>query len=151
MVPGHSPAGVTIGMLGKEAISLLAKHIEQLVALPDELRETTVRRFKRLCDKCGCHTEGELAAYLAEERQPRACPLACFLRLCGQLKVPVKLPACISLAVAVRDVSWYALRVHLQATASDADTSDQQKSDVATVTESWPVIRRQFRSKGHRL
>ena len=106
-------------------VQALAKHIEQLVALPDELRETTVRRFKRLCDKCGCHNEGELAAYLAEERQPRACPLACFLRLCGQLKVPVKLPACISLAVAGRDVSWYALRVHLQATASDADTSDQ--------------------------
>jgi len=129
-------------------VQALAKHIEQLVALPDELRETTVRRFKRLCDKCGCHNEGELAAYLAEERQPRACPLACFLRLCGQLKVPVKLPACISLAVAGRDVSWYALRVHLQATASDADTSDQQKSDVATVTESWPAIRRRFRSKG---
>ncbi len=30
----------------------LAKHIEQLVVLPDELRETTIRRFKRLCDKC---------------------------------------------------------------------------------------------------
>ncbi len=62
----------------------LAKHIEQLVALPDELRETTIRRFKWLCDKCGCHNERELAAYLAEEHKPRACPLACFLRLCGQ-------------------------------------------------------------------
>ena len=102
-------------------VQALAKHIEQLVALPDELRETTIRRFKRLCDKCGCHNERELAAYLAEERQPRACPLACFLRLCGQLEVPIKLPACISLAVAGRDVSWYALRVHLQAAASAAD------------------------------
>ncbi len=81
----------------------------QLVALPDALRETIIRRFKRLCDKCGCHNERELAAYLVEERQPLACPLACFLRLCGQLGVPVKLPACISLAVAGRDVSWYAL------------------------------------------
>ncbi len=112
----------------------LAKHIEQLVALPDELRETTIRRFKRLCDKCGCHNERELAAYLAEERQPRACPLACFLRLCGQLDVPVKLPACISLAVAGRDVSWYAMREHLQTTAAAAGASDQQKTDVVLVT-----------------
>ena len=74
-------------------VQALAKHIEQLIALPDELRETTIRRFTRLCDKCGCHNERELAAYLAEERQPRACPLACFLRLCGKLEVPVKLPA----------------------------------------------------------
>ena len=74
----------------------LAKHIEQLVALPDELRETTIRRFKRLCDSFGCHNERALAAYLAEERQPLACQLACFLRICDQLKVQVKLPACIS-------------------------------------------------------
>ncbi len=112
----------------------LAKHIEQLVALPDELRKTTIRRFKRLCDKCGCHNEWELAAYLAEERQPRACSLARFLRLCGQLDVPVKLPACISLAVAGRDVSCYALPVHLQATAAAAGASDQQKADLALAT-----------------
>ena len=43
-------------------LQALAKHIEQLVSLPDELRETTIRRFKRLCDKCGCHNERELAA-----------------------------------------------------------------------------------------
>ncbi len=55
-------------------VQALATHIEQLVALPDEQRETTIRRFKLLCDKCGCHNERELAAYLAEERQPRACP-----------------------------------------------------------------------------
>jgi hypothetical protein len=37
-------------------IQPLAKHIEQLVALPasDELRETTIRKCKRLCDNCGC-------------------------------------------------------------------------------------------------
>ena len=57
-------------------VQALAKHIEQLVALPDELRETTIRRYKRLCDSCGCHNERELAAALAEERRPRACPLA---------------------------------------------------------------------------
>jgi hypothetical protein len=126
----------------------LAKHIEPLVALPYELRETTIRRFKRLCDKCLCHNERELAALLAEERQLRACPLARFLRLCGQLNVPVKLPACISLAVAGRDDSWYALRVHLQATAAATGASDQQKADLAIVTESWPAIQRRFRSKG---
>ncbi len=38
-------------------VQALAKHIEQLVALPDELRETTIRRYKRLCDSCGCHNE----------------------------------------------------------------------------------------------
>ncbi len=90
-----------------------------------------------------------MAAYLAEERQPLACQLACFLR-CGQLDVPVKLPACISLAQAVAwlDVSWYALRVHLHASAAAAGASDQQKTDVAIVTGSWPAIQRRFRSKG---
>ncbi len=43
-------------------IQALAKHIEQLVALPDELRETTIRKYKELCDSCGCHNARELAA-----------------------------------------------------------------------------------------
>ncbi len=29
-------------------VQALAKHIEQLVTLPDALRETTIRRFKNL-------------------------------------------------------------------------------------------------------
>ena len=29
-------------------VQALAKHIEQLVALPDELRETTIRKYKKL-------------------------------------------------------------------------------------------------------
>ena len=132
-------------------VQALAKHIEQLVALPDELRQTTIRRFKRLCDSCGCHNERELAACLAEERQPRACPLACFLRIGGQLAVQIKLPACISLAVAGRDVSWYALRVQLQAAATAVGASDQLQADVAIVTQSWPEIRPRFRSKGVRV
>ncbi len=45
-----------------------SSHIKQLVALPDELRETTLRHFKKLCDSCGCHNERELAVHLAEER-----------------------------------------------------------------------------------
>jgi hypothetical protein len=38
-------------------VQALAKHIEQLVALPDALPETTILRFKKLCDSCGCHNE----------------------------------------------------------------------------------------------
>jgi hypothetical protein len=36
-------------------VQALAKHIEQLVALPDELRETTLKKYRQLCDSC-CHT-----------------------------------------------------------------------------------------------
>ena len=32
-------------------IQALAKHVEQLVALPDELRETAICKYKRLCVK----------------------------------------------------------------------------------------------------
>jgi hypothetical protein len=54
-------------------VQALAKHIEQLVALPDALRETTIRRFKKLCDSCGCHNERELAAAgLLEPKRGRA-------------------------------------------------------------------------------
>ncbi len=42
-------------------VQALAKHIEQLVALPDWLRETTIRRFKKFCDSCCCHNKRELA------------------------------------------------------------------------------------------
>ena len=52
-------------------VQALAKHIEQLVALPDDLRETTIRKYKKLCGSCGCHNERELAAHLAEEQRPR--------------------------------------------------------------------------------
>jgi hypothetical protein len=34
-------------------VQALAKHIEQHVALPDEIRETTIRKYKKLCDSCG--------------------------------------------------------------------------------------------------
>ena len=84
MVPSRS-GGCPVAHPKVVLAQALAKQIDQLVALPDELRETTIRRSKRLCDKCGCHNERELAAFLAKERQPRACPLAGFLRICGQL------------------------------------------------------------------
>jgi hypothetical protein len=93
-------------------VQALAKHIEQLVALPDGLRETTIHRFKKLCDSCGCHNERELAEALAEERRQRTCPMARFLRSCGHLQLPVKVPACLSLGVAGRDLSWQALLMH---------------------------------------
>ncbi len=109
--------------------------LAQLVALPDELLETTIRTFRRLCDKCGCHKERELAAYLAEERQTRVCPLACFLRIYCQLEVQVELPVCTPLVVAGRNVSWYALRVYLQAIAAAAGASNKLQTDVATITQ----------------
>ena len=106
-------------------IQALAKHIEQLVALPDELRETAIRKYKRLCDSCGCHNARELAAHLAEERRPRVCPLARFLRACGQLQMEVKLPACLSLGVAGRDTSWRALLAHLRQKAAAPEASQE--------------------------
>jgi hypothetical protein len=94
-------------------IQALAKHVEQLVALPDELRETAIYKYKRLCDSYGCHNELELAAFLAAERRPRADPIARLIRACGQLQAQIKLPACFSLKVAGRDTSWQALLMHL--------------------------------------
>ena len=131
-------------------VQALAKHIEQLVALPDELRETTIRRYKRLCDSCGCHNERELAAALAEERRPRACPLARLLRACGRLQMPVKLPACLSLGVAGRDISWQALLMHLRHKASAPGADPGLGEDVATVSRAWAAIRRRFRRRGVR-
>ncbi len=37
-------------------IQALTTHIKQLCALPDELRQTTIDRYRRLSDLCGCHT-----------------------------------------------------------------------------------------------
>ena len=131
-------------------VQALAKHIEQLVALPDALRETTIRRFKKLCDSCGCHNERELAATLAEERRPRECPIARLLRACGRLQLPVKLPACLSLGVAGRDTSWQALLMHLQSKASAPGADPSLVQDVMTVSQAWAAIRRRFRRRGVR-
>ncbi len=84
-------------------VKALAKHVEQLVALPDELRQTCIRKFRKLCESCGCNNERELASHLAEEGRPRACPLARLFRACRQLRMEVKLPACLSLGVAGQD------------------------------------------------
>jgi ribonuclease HI len=131
-------------------VQALAKHIEQLVALPDALRETTIRRFKKLCDSCGCHNERELAEALAEERRPRACPIARLLRACGRLHMPVKLPACLSLGVAGRDLSWQALLMHLRSKASAPGADHSLVQDIGTVSQAWAAIRRRFRRRGVR-
>ena len=132
-------------------VQALAKHIEQLVALPDELRETTIRKYKKLCGSCGCHNERELAAHLAEEQRPRVCPLARLLRACGQLQMQIKLPACLSLGVVGRDTSWRALLMHLRQKAAAPEASQQLVSDVAIVGRAWTAIRRRFRRRGVRV
>jgi len=131
-------------------IQALATHIEQLVALPDEIRDTTIRKFKQLCDSCGCHNEHELAAYLAEELRPRPCPLARFLRACGQLNIEIRLPACLSLGVAGRDTSWRGLLMHLKQKCSSLDAGQILKTDFEVVHRAWCSIRRRFRRRGIR-
>jgi hypothetical protein len=135
---------------GVPMVQALAKHIEQLVALPDGLRETTIRRFKKLCDSCGCHNEHELAEALADERRPRACPIAFLLRACGRLHMPVKLPACLFLGVAGRDLSWQALLMHLRCKASAPGADHSLVQDIRTVSQAWAAIRRHFRRRGVR-
>ena len=51
----------------------LAKHIEQLVALPVDLpvRKETIARYLRLCVACGCHTARELSGWLASQWRRR--------------------------------------------------------------------------------
>jgi hypothetical protein len=95
-------------------IQALATHIQQLVALPDELRASTIDRFRQLCTTCGCTNERELARFLATERKPRRCPIAQLLRACGQLDMDIKLPDCITSGKAAREVSWFALLEHIR-------------------------------------
>jgi hypothetical protein len=130
-------------------IQALAKHVEaveQLVALPDELRATAICKYKR--DSCGCHNERELAACLAAERRPRADPIARLIRACSQLQAQIKLPACFSLGVSGRFTSWQALLMHLRMQASAPGACQQLVEDVDTVAKTWAAIRRRFRSRG---
>jgi len=132
-------------------IQALATHIEQLVALPDQLRADTIARYHKLCDSCGCHTPRELAAALAEEGSPRKCPIARFLRACGQLGVRIRLPTCLSLGKTERETSWHCLLSHVRQLASSAEADDQLRQDVACVAASWGAIRRRFRRRGVRM
>ena len=131
-------------------IQALTLHIEQLVALPDELRQNTITRFRRLCEQCGCHTERELAEYLQECRTPPRCPIARLLRACGQLGVQIRLPAVLSLGKVQRELSWHGLLQHLRGRASVAEAEAQLKADVATLVASWTTLRRCLQRRGIR-
>ena len=102
-------------------IQALATHVQQLVALPDELRASTIERFRQLCTSCGCINERELARFLATERKPRRCPIARLLRACGQLGMDIKLPDCITTGKAAREVSWFALLEHIRTKVAQDD------------------------------
>ena len=95
-------------------VQALATHVRQLVALPDGLRESTIRSYRQLCTSCGCTNERELSRYLAKEKKPRRCPIARLLRACGQLGMELKLPDCLSAGKAAREVSWFALLEHIR-------------------------------------
>ena len=129
-------------------VQALAKHIEQLVALPDDLREETIARYRRLCVACGCHTARELTGWLATERKTRRCPISRFLRVCGQLGLEARLPACLSLGKVERETSWYALLERIRTLASAHDASVALKADVELVGKSWAAIRRRLRGRG---
>ena len=64
-------------------IQALSKHIQQTTALPDELREATIRGCRRLCTHCRCANEREQTRFLAFERRPRRCQIARLLRARG--------------------------------------------------------------------
>ena len=110
-------------------VQALAKHIEQLVALPDDLRKETITRYRELCTACGCHNARELAAHLSEERAPRRCPIARLLRACGQLGIEARLPVCLSMGKVQRETSWRNLLVHLSQRSSAAGDDERLKQD----------------------
>ena len=113
----EAQAGLTVPHPRVVLIQALTTLIEQLCALPDELRQQTVSRYRRLCDRCGCHNERELAEHLMEQNTPPRCPVARLLRLSGQLGVQVRLPACLSSATRQRELSWHGLLRHLRSGA----------------------------------
>ena len=131
-------------------IQALAGHIEQLVALPDELRATTRRQYQRLCDNCGCHTAQELAAFLLAERSPRPCPIARLLRASAQLNVPIRLPVCLTLGKTERETSWFGLLQHIREKVGGLEGA-QRRLDLTLITKSWSAIRRRWRRRGVRF
>jgi hypothetical protein len=86
----------------------------------------------QLCDTCGCRKEhgartvASLSEALSAERKPRWCPLARFLRVCGQLG---SLP---SLGKAEREMSWHSLLMHPSRRASASDADEDFRSDLAS-------------------
>lgn len=129
-------------------VQALATHVEQLVALPDHLRDRTIRQYKKLCVDTGCHTALELADFLSKERQPRPCPIARLLRVCGQLDITVKLPACLSLGPGEHETSWHRLFTCLRESARADPADGDSPRDFETVKKKWPAIRSSLRDKG---
>ena len=122
-------------------VQALATHLEQLVALPDELRAQTVRAYRQLCLETGCNTAQQLADTLSAERRPRQCPIARFLRVCGQLGLEVRLPKCLSLGPGEEETSWQGLLARIRASAQLASASEQARADFMMVQKRWTAIR----------
>jgi len=127
-------------------IQALSTHVRQLVALPDCVRDSTIRSYRQLCTSCGCLNERELAQYLAAERKPRSSPVARLLRACGQLQIHIKLPDCITAGKIAREGSWFSFRNHLASRVAADDESGQR--DLACVSKHWTTIRKRLRSRG---
>jgi hypothetical protein len=122
-------------------VQALATHIEQLVALPDALRDRTIWQYRQLCRDTGCNTARELADLLACERYPRECPIARLLRACGQLDVAIKLPDCLSLGPGENETSWYGLYMQIRNIARADGASEESRRDFETVRRSWSSLR----------
>ena len=147
VLPGEQ-AGLPVPHPRVVLVQALTTHIQQLCALPDELRQATIDRYRRLCNRCGCHNERELAEHLGSRGTSPHCPIARLLKACGQLGVQIRLPACLTLGKSQRNVSWHGLLVHLRGRASAPGAADQLRADVETVEASWPAIYRRLRRRG---
>ena len=131
-------------------VQALATHIEQLVALPDQLRERTIHEYRRLCDDTGCHTSSELIDFLTAERRPRQCPIARLLRACGQLGISVRLPACLSLGPREQETSWHHLYMKVRDLATADTASDAARDDFVLVQRHWNALRLALSRNGYR-
>ncbi len=88
------------------------------------------------------------AAATMSVSSPQPSPL--LLRAGGRLQMPIKLPACLSLGVAGREISWQALLMHLHHKTSAPGADPRLVEDIATVARAWAAIRRRFRQRGVR-
>ena len=125
-------------------IQALSTHVEQLVALPDEIRERAVVAYKLLCTKCGCANERELAAFLVAETKPRACAIARLIRASGQLGTNILLPRALTESVCSREVSWQALRTCLRTRVAGGPLAE----DFAIVEGVWAGMIKRLRKRG---
>ena len=98
-----------------------------------------------MCQRCGCHTARELAQHLAAEPAPRrSCPIARFLRTCGQLGIEARLPTCLSIGRVERETSWHGLLIHLRRETSAPGADESLEADMACVDAAWTAIRRRL-------